>query len=114
MKIKVTQAARTQLALIADMLSTQTGFIMGQDIGKFRVIENLFPANFNETTIDEVYAKVYSKFGDKLTGVFFNNTEPFASDWFIGDTVIIIKYAQPEFFLFDADRKYVRLPDAEL
>ena len=75
MKIKLIPAAAALLELIGDTRTNKTGFVIGQDIGKFRIIENLLPVNFDETTINEVYAKAYNKIGDKLIGVFFNHNE---------------------------------------
>ena len=113
MKIRLTPTAESQLALINDVITNETGFIMGQSIGKFRIIENLMPINFNKITIDEIYAKVYNKMGDKLIGVFFNQYEPFLSDWFIEDIVIKIKSPRPEFYFYDVNKKYIRLPEVE-
>jgi len=111
MKIRLTQTARQQLAVIVDTYSNETGFMLGQDIGKYRIIEGFLPINFYETDIDEIYAKIYSKIGKKLVGVFFNNKEAFHSEWFIEDVVIKIKHPQPEFYLYNADMKPVRLED---
>ncbi|NIM11024.1 MAG: hypothetical protein GTO45_03480 [Candidatus Aminicenantes bacterium] len=114
MKIKLTPAALMQMELVAGIHSNETGFIIGQRIGKHTIIENLFPVNFDENTIDDVYARIYNKLGDKLLGVFFNNKEPFFSDWFIEDMVIRIKSPQPEFYLYDADNQYIRLPQERI
>ena len=111
MKIRLTPTAAAQLELIGETMTNKTGFILGQDIGKFRIIENLLPVNFDETNIDEVYARVLNKIGDKLIGVFFNHCEAFASDWFIENTIIKIKEPQPEFYLCDVNNKYTRLPE---
>lgn len=114
MKIRLTPTAITQLGVINATTSNETGFIIGQDIGKFRIIEYLLPVNFNETTINEIYAKVYNETGGKLIGVFFNQCEPFFSDWFIEDIVMKIESPQPEFYLYNENKKYVRLADVEL
>jgi hypothetical protein len=114
MKIKLTPAALTQMELMADIHSNETGFIIGQRIGKHTIIENLFPVNFDENTIDDVYARIYNKLGDKLLGVFFNKKEPFLSDWFIEDMVIQIKSPQPEFYLYNTDKRYIRLPEVKI
>lgn len=111
MKISFTPDALTQLELVIGTLSNDTGFLIGQDMGKIKIIQNLFPINFNENTIDMLYSKIYSKMNHRLMGVFFNNIEPFCSDWFIQDIVINIKYPQPRFYLYDIDKKYIHLPD---
>jgi hypothetical protein len=114
MKITFTPAALRQLELVIGTLSNNTGFLIGSEIGKFKIIEELFPLNFDESSIDTIYSKMYSKVGDRLLGVFFNNNEPFFSDWFIEDIIINIKYPQPEFYFYDADRKLIPLTDVEL
>lgn len=111
MKVRLIPTAAALLELIGDTMTNKTGFVMGQDIGKFRIIENLIPVNFDETTIDEVYTKAYNKIGDKLIGVFFNYCEPFFSDWFIENIIIKIKEPQPEFYLYDVNKKFTRLPE---
>lgn len=109
MKIKLIPTATALLELIGDTRTNKTGFVIGQDIGKFRIIENLLPVNFDETTINEVYAKAYNKIGDKLIGVFFSHNETFDSDWFIENIIIKIKKPKPEFYLYDVNKKYTRL-----
>jgi hypothetical protein len=114
MKIKLTPTALTQLESMAEIHSNETGFIIGQSLGKHTIIMNLFPIDFDENTIDDVYAGMYGKWGDAILGVFFNDREPFLSDWFIEDIVIRIKHPQPEFYLYDADKKYTRLPEVKI
>lgn len=114
MKIRLTPTAAAQLELIGDTMTNKTGFVIGQDIGKFRIIENLFPVIFDETTIDEAYATAYKKIGDKLIGVFFNHCESFDSDWFIENIIIKIKEPQPEFYLYDVNQKFTRLPNIKI
>jgi hypothetical protein len=111
MKIKFTPSARTQLELVIGTLSNDTGFIIGQEFGKIRLVEEMFPINFDESSVDSLYAKMYRKVGDRLMGVFFNNSEPFLSDWFIEDIIIKIKYPQPEFYFYEAEGKYILLSD---
>jgi len=114
MKIKFTPSARTQLELVIGTLSNETGFIFGREIGKIRIVEELFPINFDHTNVDMLYAKIYSKVGDRLMGVFFNNSDTFESDWFIEDVIIKVKYPQPEFYFYDLEKKYVPLPDISI
>lgn len=114
MNIKFTPEALTQLELVIGTLSNETGFLVGQNMGKIRVVESLFPINFDRGNLNMLYAKMYSKLGDRLMGVFFNNSEPFESDWFIEDIIIRIKYPQPEFYFYDIDNRYMLLTDVEI
>ncbi len=111
MKISFTPNALTQLELVIGTLSNDTGFLIGHDMGKIRIIENLFPINFDQQSIDVLYSKIFSKFSHKLLGVFFNNIEPFDSDWFIQDIMINIKYPQPRFYIYDIEKGYIPLAD---
>jgi len=111
MKIDLTPAASRQAELIADMAVIETGFLMGSVLGKHIIVEQLFPVNFNEENIDEVYGKMIGKMGEKLLGVFFNNREPFPSDWFLEDVIIKINPPQrgPEFYVYDIEKNFVSL-----
>lgn len=113
MKIDLTPAAARQAELIADMAAIETGFLMGGVIGAHIVIEELFPVNFNEENIAEIYGKMFDKMGEKLLGVFFNNKAPFPSDWFLEDVIIKINplplHRQPEFYIYDVEKNFVSL-----
>lgn len=114
MNIKLTQAAQEQMAVIRDTAAIETGFITGWEIGKHRIIQGFFPLKFNPATLDEVYAGIRIKMGAKLMGVFFNNIEPFTSDWFLEDLVILLGSPQPRFLLYNSDRQLTAHPGTEL
>ena len=105
MKIRLTPTALAQLEWLAETGTNQTGFISGQDLGNFRIIETLFPINFNPANLDEVYEKTYSKIGDKLLGVFFNRCEPFFSDWLVENLIMTLTYPQLEFYLYGVNQR---------
>ena len=90
MKIDLTPEARTQAELIRDMNTVENGFLMGTVMGKHIIIEALFPVNFNEKTISDAYRTMLDKNGDRVMGVFFNNREPFLSEWFLEDVIMTI------------------------
>lgn len=107
MKIDLTPDAQTQAELIRDMDTVENGFLMGTVMGKHIIIKELFPVNFNEKTIDDVYAKILDKRGDHVMGVFFNNREPFLSDWFLEDVIMTIdaKTQSLESFIYEFEEK---------
>ncbi len=111
MKIDLTPAAVRQSELIAEMDVIETGFLMGSVLGKHIIVEQLFPVNFNEGNIDEIYGKMVGNVGEKLLGVFFNNRAPFPSDWFLEDVIIKINplHRQPEFYVYDVEKNFVLL-----
>jgi hypothetical protein len=115
MEINFTPEAERQLDVIRDVDTIKNGFVMGQLIGKHYIIEGFFPANFNEKNISDLYYKFFTKVGEKLMGVFFNNREPFLNDWFLEDVIIKINFfnkhqhQQPEFYLYDSEKNVVSL-----
>ena len=113
MEINYTPEAKRQLDVMRDINTIKNGFVMGQIIGKHYIIERFFPANFNEKNIHDLYYKIFTKVGEKLMGVFFNNREPFLSDWFLEDIIIKInskdQYQQAEFYLYDSEKNFVSL-----
>ena len=111
MEINFTPEAKQQLDVMRDMDTVKNGFVMGRIIGKHYIIENFFPANFNEKNIQNVYHKIFTKMGEQLMGVFFNNREPFLSDWFLEDIIIKInsQNQQAEFYLYDSEKNFVSL-----
>lgn len=114
MKINFTPDARLQFHLIQETPSIQNGFVVGQNIGKHLIIENIFPVNFNEKSIDSVYSLYYDEMGEKLAGVFFNNREPFLCDWFLEDIIIKITPQKQEVgvYLYDFEKKCISLMEA--
>jgi len=115
MEINYTPEAKRQLDVMRDVDTIKNGFVMGQIIGKHYIVEGFFPANFKKKNIHDVYHRFFTKVGEKLMGVFFNNMEPFLSDWFLEDVIIKInsknqqQYQQPEFYLYDSEKNVVSL-----
>ena len=100
MKIRFTPRAQKQLDMIKDLDPAATGFVSGIEIGKYVIIENLVPVNFDESNIDEVYSEIYSKTGEKLIGPFFKNNTFFKNEWFLSDIIIEIGEKKCESYLY--------------
>ena len=115
MEINFTPEAKQQLDVMRDLDTIKNGFVMGQIIGKHYIIEGFFPANFSEKNIHDLYSRFFTKVGEKLMGVFFNNREPFFNDWFLEDVIIKInsqnqqQHQQSEFYLYDSEKNVVSL-----
>jgi hypothetical protein len=105
MKIRLTPPALVQLEWLAKTDSNQTGFITGLDLGRFRIIETLFPINFTPSDFDAVCEKTYSQIGNKMLGVFFYRCAPFFCDWLMENLIVQLDYPQIEFFLYDVNRR---------
>jgi len=110
MKIDLTPEAETRVELIRDMDTVENGFLIGSVMGKHIIIKELFPVNFNENTIDDVYRKMVDTHGDALMGVFFNNREPFLSDWFLEDVIMTIdaKTRSMDSFIYEFEKESPR------
>lgn len=109
MKISQTPQVKEQLELLSQVNTNKTGFIIGHQMGLFRIISNLWPINFNQENLNQIYTKVYKVIDDKILGVFFNFREPFYSDWFIENIIIKISVNQTQFFFYDINRNLVPL-----
>jgi len=86
-KVRLTPLALNHLKLISSLQDATTGFILGRDIGHFKVVEQVFPLHFNEHSIDAVYPQAYEQSRFKVLGVFFYRSEPFHNDWFLEDLI---------------------------
>lgn len=107
MKINWTPFAYTQLELIDRIGTVTSGFIIGRDIGKFKVIESLLPVNFDENSIGTVYKNIYERVGDQLLGVFLKDPLTLSIpcvEWFIEDIVMKITFPEPEFYYCSVDK----------
>lgn len=113
MEITLTTTAQTQLNLITEVASNGTGFLMGQDMGRFRIIESLLPVDFSEATIDDIYSKMVQKAGNKLLGVFFHNIEPIQNEWLWEDIILEITNNEPLFYKYVPEKGPVRVNISE-
>jgi hypothetical protein len=102
MEINVTPEANRQLKLIQDMDTIKNGFVLGRMMGKHLIVEDFFPANFDKKTVDTCYLGAFLKMGEKLVGVFFNNHEPFDSEWFLEDVIFKIKPRLFEYEIYES------------
>ncbi|MCP4146711.1 MAG: hypothetical protein GY757_03080 [bacterium] len=92
MKINLSPEALLQLSVISEDCAgiVHNGFILGSVMGKQIIIQQFFPINFNETTIDKIYPGLFDKMGERVLGVFFNNRPPFVNEWFNEDLILKI------------------------
>lgn len=100
-----------QLDLIKKIPENSTGFVLGNQLGQYKIIENFFPVSFTSLTIDTVYHKMFSCFGTALIGVFFNQREPFLHDWFMEDIIFHIQdESLSHLYYYDGEKKFQLLP----
>ena len=90
MNIEFTSDSLLQLNLILEMNSSASGFVLGNSLGKYRIIKAIFPVDINKKNINKLYFNIYNKIGEQLMGVFFYNREMFFCDWFIEDIIFRI------------------------
>ncbi len=105
MKIRFSSRANSQLSLFFDLGLKETGFVVGKDLGKYKIIESLIPISFNKKNICGIYRKIYNKIGNRLMGVFFFNKYIFLDDWFIEDIIIKVKDNDIKVFLYKINSK---------
>lgn len=105
MEVRFSSRANSQLSLFFDLDLKETGFLVGEDLGKYKIIESLIPISFNKKNICDVYRKAYNRIGNKLMGVFFFNKYIFLDDWFIEDIIIKVKDNDIKVFLYEINSK---------
>lgn len=105
MEVRFSSRANFQLSLFFDLGLKETGFLVGKDLGKYKIIESLIPISFNKKNICDVYTKAYNRIGNRLMGVFFFNKLIFLDDWFIEDIIIKVKDNDIKVFLCEIDSK---------
>jgi hypothetical protein len=105
MKIELTQTARWQLRLLTGIDSKTTGFVLGWGLGRFKIIDKLFPLGFNKKNIKQIYHQLFLETGEQLLGVFFVNSEIFFDDWFLENFIIKITGQGSQVFFYHFDLK---------
>ena len=98
MKIVFTPEALAMVHFISNSESPVNGFVLGNEIGKYKIISGFIPFRLNKKNVNRLYSNFYEKFGTKLKGIFFFNGDLFLNDWFIDD--LIIKIYQPRIKIF--------------
>lgn len=111
MKVRLTPKSEQELEVISRVGAEQKGFLLGLKIGSFLVIESFFPLTFGPGDIDDIYHSAFLRFGGKLKGLFFKNSEVIFTDWSAGDVVCQISGNRHEFFFCDINRELIPLKD---
>jgi len=96
MKVQLTPAVLQEIAVLRAAGYKGTGFLLGNTIGHFVIIEQLLPLDFMRDNGDDVYRSVCASYQQRLQGVFFCRRRPFVLDWFLHDLVMVIGADQIE------------------
>jgi len=104
MRIHFTNGANSILDLLCELRVEKTGFIFGVDLGNRKIINNIVPLNFEESSIIHLYNMVYKKNGDSLLGVFFLNRTFFLSDCFFENIILTVQNGHKKVFQYGFDK----------
>jgi len=96
MKVQLTPAALGEVAILRSSGYKGAGFLLGSAIGRFTIIEQLLPLDFNRDSADAVCRSVLANCQQRLRGVFFCRRRPLALDWFLHGWVMVIGSDQIE------------------
>lgn len=99
MKIEFSPKSRSQLDVLIELESKETGFIFGFNTGQYRLIDTFFPIRFTRGSIKRIYSQVFNRFRNRLIGVFFINEPVFLSDWFLEQMIVDVQNQKPEIYL---------------
>jgi hypothetical protein len=96
MKVQLTPAALREITVLRSSGYKGAGFLLGSAIGRFIIIDQLLPLDFNRDNGDAVYRCVCTEYQQRLQGVFFCRRRAFVLDWFLQDLVMVIGSEQIE------------------
>ena len=109
MNIRLTIEASAQLDMMRFTRTPQAGFIVGDCIGAFEIVNLLVPASLEAKELQRHYVKALELYGSRLLGVFFIGCEPFADHWFGEDLVLAADENRLQYFMCEASAEGARL-----
>ena len=96
MKVQLTPAVLREITVLRASGYKGAGFLLGSALGRFTIIEQLLPLDFNRDSADAVCRSVLANYQERLRGVFFCRRRPLALDWFLQGLVMVIGSDQIE------------------
>ncbi|MCX6553600.1 MAG: hypothetical protein NTZ12_01075 [Candidatus Aminicenantes bacterium] len=90
MKVQLTPAALREISVLRSIGYKGAGFLLGDAIGHFVIIDQLLVLDFSREHGDDVYRSVLASYRQRLQGVFFCRRRPFVLDRFLQDLVVVI------------------------
>jgi len=90
MKVQLTPAALREISVLRSAGYKGAGFLLGSAMGRFIIIEQFLPLDFDRANGDDVYRSVLAIYRQRLQGVFFFRRRPFVLDRFLQDLVVVI------------------------
>jgi hypothetical protein len=96
MNVQVTPAALKEIEVLRACGYRGAGFLLGTTIGRFILIEQLLPLDFDRRSVCRIYDSACAGYQERLQGVFFCRKRPFALDRFLHDLVMVMKPDQVE------------------
>jgi hypothetical protein len=111
MNVQLLPAALKEIEVLRTAGYRGTGFLLGTTVGRFLMVEQLLPLDFDRKSAGRVYDSVCSGYPEGLLGVFFCCKPPFALDCFLQDLVLAIRPDQVEalFCEFSEEGRRARL-----
>jgi hypothetical protein len=113
MKVQLTPAALREISVLRSAGYKGAGFLLGSAMGRFIIIEQFLPLDFDRVSGDQIYRSVCANYRQRLQGVFFCRRRPFVLDRFLQDLVMVTDGKQIEIRRCEfsaAKRKSVLVP----
>jgi len=104
MNVQVTPAALKEIQVLKTTHYRGAGFLLGTSIGRYVLVEQLLPLDFDRKNGGKVYDFACAGYRDRLLGVFFCRKPPFALDCFLQDLVMAIRPSGAEVFTCEFSR----------
>jgi hypothetical protein len=96
MNVQLLPAALKEIQVLQAAGYRGAGFLLGTTVGRFLLVEQLLPLDFDRKSAGRIYESVCSGYLERLLGVFFCRKPPFALDCFLQDLVLAIRPGQVE------------------
>jgi len=96
MNVQLSPAALKEIEVLRATGYRGAGFLLGTTVGRFVLVEQLLPLDFDRQSGGRVYDSVCAGYQERLLGVFFCRKPPFALDSFLEDLVMVVRPGQVE------------------
>ncbi|HEX7503290.1 MAG TPA: hypothetical protein VF451_07690 [Acidobacteriota bacterium] len=98
MNVQLLPAALKEIEVLRATGYRGAGFLLGTTIGRFTLVEQLLPMDFDRKNGGRIYDAVCAGYQERLLGVFFCRKPPFVLDCFLEDMVLVMRRGQVEVF----------------
>lgn len=98
-----TPGIKSKLGALADSSAETTGFILGSQMGRIIIFEDILMIPFNQKNLKSMYRITMQRFGEKLLGVVFCNRNIFRQTWMKEELFIHIQNSHIDLYRYSSE-----------